>query len=134
MFKLNKEIGGTTFNVDFIDKINMIKGNSGTGKTYLFTVLYSYCSVNNISCVYIDYKMVASSNESLIFEQCKNKKLILLDNADLYLTSELFNKIKSLDATIIISKKTSFGLNMTGVHLYKLLYENGKIQTRRFGK
>jgi hypothetical protein len=134
MFSLNQEISGTIFSIDFKDKINMIKGDSGTGKTYLFNVIYGYCSVNNIPCAYIDYKMVASNNEDLIFEHCKNKKLILLDNADLYLTSDLFNKLKNLDSTLIISKKTSFGLNMNDVHLYKVSYENRIISTRRIGR
>lgn len=131
LFKLSKTIGGVFFDVNFIDRINIIKGASGTGKTYLFNTIASYCTSNKISYAFIDYKFSASGDEDLIFSHCINKELIILDNADLYLTKELFDKIRDLDATIILSKKTTFGLNMSDAYLYTIDYTNSSLVTKR---
>lgn len=131
MLNIKKVINGVSFDINFTDRINVIKGASGTGKTFLFNILMSYCVNNKISYAYIDYNFLASGDESLIFSHCLNKDLIMLDNADLYLTFELFNKIRSLDATIILSKKSTFGLNMEDAHLYNIEYINSSLITRR---
>lgn len=124
-------MNGVDFCINFADRINVIKGASGTGKTFLFSMISAYFTSNKISYAFIDYKFLASGDEELIFSHCVNKELILLDNADLYLTSELFDKIRNLDATIILSKKSTFGLNMDDAHLYTIDYTNSSLVTRR---
>lgn len=131
LFKVKRVMGGISFDINFADKINVIKGASGTGKTFLFNMLSSYCSSNKISYAFIDYKFLASGDEDLIFPHCLNKELIILDNADLYLTPELFDKIRNLNATVILSKKSTFGLNMDDAHLYTIDYINTSLLTRR---
>lgn len=131
MFQYSKLTNGVEFNISFIDKINIIKGSSGTGKTFLFNTIASYCVSNKISYALIDYKIVASGDESLILSHCRNKSLIILDNADLYLTSELFNNIINLKLTIILSIKATFGLNMENAHLYTVTYKDSLLKTRR---
>lgn len=131
MFRVKRTMNGVDFDINFKDRINVIKGASGTGKTFLFNMISSYCTSNKIPYAFIDYKFLASGDEDLIFYHCRNKKLIILDNADLYLTSELFNKIRNLNATIILSKKSTFGLNMDDAHLYTIDYIDDSLITRR---
>ena len=130
MLKVKRTSGGVDFDVDFIDEINVIKGASGTGKTFLFNMLSSYCISNKIPFAFIGYRFLASGDEGLIFSLCINKKIIILDNADLYLTPELFNKLRGLNATIILSKKHTFGLNMDDAHLYTVDYSGSSLSTR----
>lgn len=60
-----------------------------------------------------------------------NKDIIILDNADLYLNPELFEQIKGIGATIILSKKSTFGLDMRNAHLYIIDYRGSLLRTRR---
>lgn len=131
MLQFKKLINGVNFDVSFIDSINVIRGSSGTGKTFLFNVISAYCAKNNITHAYIDYKTVLTGDTDLILPHCKGKDIVILDNADLYLTSDLFQSIRDLGCTIILSKKTTFGLNMRGAHLYTIDYKGNVLATRR---
>lgn len=131
MIKFEKDINGIHFNVNFMDEINVIKGYSGTGKTFLFNMLRSYCMLQGIPCAYIDYTFVSDGDIDLILEHCVGKELIILDNADLYLNHELFNNIRSIGKTIIMSKKSTYGLNMTKAHVYMIGYDESSLSTRR---
>lgn len=131
MLEFNKVIGGIHFDVKFSDKINIIRGDSGTGKTFLFNTIESFCVSNSIPYASIDYKFLASNDVDLIYTHCINKDIILLDNADLYLTPELFNKIINLNKTVIISKKSIYGLNASDIHLYSIEYTEFELKTRR---
>lgn len=131
MLQFKKKVNGIDFDISFEDDINVIKGASGTGKTFLFNVISSYCTNNKISYAFIDYKFVASGDESLILSHCMNKDIIILDNADLYLNPELFEQIKGVGATIILSKKSTFGLDMRNAHLYVIDYRGSLLRTRR---
>lgn len=131
MIKFEKDINGIHFNVNFVDSLNVLKGASGTGKTFLFNTICSYCMLNKISYAYIDYTFVSSADTKLIPEHCHDKDLIILDNADLYLTPQLFSKIRELDSTIILSKKTTFGLDMSEAHMYVIEYVDDSLSTRR---
>ena len=132
MLKVKRKMYGINFDVNFTDRINLLKGASGTGKTFLLNALASYCTDNKIKYAFINYKFLATRGESSIFAPCLNEELILLDNADLYLTPELFDEIRSLDATIIMSMKTTFGLNMDDVHVYSVDYDGSSLATRRW--
>lgn len=131
VIKLDRTMGGIVYNINFTDRINVIKGASGTGKTFLFNTLASYFVNNKIPYALIDYRFLATGDKDLIYPHCLNKKVIILDNADLYLTKELFDKIKDSDATIILSKKSTFGLDMEDAHLYTIEYANSSLVTRR---
>lgn len=120
------------FDVNFSDKLNLIKGSSGTGKTFLFHIMQAYCVSEEISCALIDSKVLSSANEDIIYSMCLGKEIVILDNADLYLNGELFDKIRNLDCTVIISKKGTFGLNMKAVHLYLVKYEGNILCTKRW--
>ena len=128
---LKKEANGVKFEVAFSDKINVLKGASGTGKSFLFSVISSYCASENIPYALVDYRFVSEDNTEAILQYCKGKEIIILDNADLYLTPELFMGIQKLGATMIISKKTTFGLDMREAHLYAVDYIKGSLKTRR---
>lgn len=110
-FKMKELINGVYFDVNFIDKINIIKQLSGTGKTFLFKTMNEYCKLYDISCLYCDYRF-ADFSEQKIFSLCEDYEMIILDNADLYLTTDLFTSLQELNKFMIVSIKSTVGLDM----------------------
>lgn len=118
------EYNSTIFNVDFKNKINLLVDNSGTGKTFLLSMLKFYCDDNNITCTHIDY-----IHRSIPLEG----DILLFDKADLYFNNELFNKLKNLDAISIISIKNTTRLDMFGdIGMYRLINKGDKVYTEKY--
>ena len=60
------------------------------------------------------------------------EKLILLDNADLYMTKKLFNYLKSSDKQVIMSIKHTEKLgSFENCGFYTINYENNNLKTVR---
>lgn len=103
MMKINEKINNIIVNVKLEEGINCIDFNeSGTGKSYLMSIIRSFCVKNGIK-----YKSFNYNNDSLeVISDLKNIqsdiKVILLDNADLILTPELSALLSELQNIIII--------------------------------
>lgn len=87
MFKASD---GINFDVDFLDKYNIIYGDSASGKTYLREFLKMYCKAYGILLLQIDYSMskdiiIASINR--IRDECN--ALIYIDNGDIVLDKDI---------------------------------------------
>ena len=54
---------------------------------------------------------------------CSNSDVVLLDNADLYITEDLLKEIKCGDKLIVISLKISNKISMKNVREYLVNYE-----------
>lgn len=132
MLKIKEKLNGVFFDVSFQDKINILRGPSGSGKTFLFNTISAYCYTKGISYAFIDYRFLASNDEGLILSHCIGKDILLFDNADLYMSSELFNEVRKLGSTIIMSIKNTYGLNMSEARSYRVMYEGNSLKTRRF--
>lgn len=130
--QFNLKINNVMFDVHFSDQLNFIKGSFGVGKSFLLNTIQSYCIFEGISCALINSTVLASANTDIIYSMCQNKDIVLLDDTDLYLDNELFCKIKNLNCTVIFNKKSVFGLDMAGVHLYIVRYEGDKLYTERW--
>lgn len=78
----------------------LFSGDSGTGKTFLFSMLRSYCLVKGISCNLVD-----STNYTMIAEiyPCD---LLLLDNLDLYCEPEFLQKCLKGSKYVLCSIKS----------------------------
>ncbi len=88
MIQFTKEYSGIVFDVDIQDRISLFTGYSGTGKTFAFGAIQEYFVSNNIRTIYFDDRQMDYTADQLI-SLCDNKEVILLDNADLYLTQNL---------------------------------------------
>ena len=121
----------TKFDISFLDKINILLDNSGTGKTFLINMVSSYCENNDIPYMHIDYKHreLVDNKKSLY-----NKEILLFDKADLYLTPDLFEELKSVKGISIISIKDIADLYIdNNVGLYNLINTGSNIKTNRWG-
>jgi hypothetical protein len=135
-FELKTEIGGTYIDVALQEQINVLQGISGEGKTYLFYLMSAYAINNDIPMRVINSQLFSSASVAvkseevcnLVLSICKDVDVLILDNADLYLTHELLEKLKKFANTIIISIKNSYGV--CGGHLCHIKYEDEKIILR----
>ena len=126
----NYNYSETIFNIDFSDKVNVLDDYSGTGKTFLMSMLSSYCEENNIPYIYIDYRM----KNSILLNELSNCKVLLFDQADLYMDFNMFEKIKNLNAISIISIKSTSNLDMSEeVGEYILNNDGYVISTKKVG-
>ena len=100
--------------VNLQNKVTLLWDNSGTGKTFLFSILVSYFQENNIPFSLFDYK--SSERDILsILKQKTPKDYLLFDNADLFMTNEIWDEIKSNSAYSIISIKSFEDYSLEGV-------------------
>lgn len=54
MLKIEENLGGVEFSIQFEDKVNLITGYSDTGKTFLFTMMTEYLNEEGVSCIYFN--------------------------------------------------------------------------------
>lgn len=123
---LNIRYKETLFNLDFKNTVNMIVDKSGTGKTFLISMIVDYCIENNIPYAHLDYKHRDTPLEG--------KEVLLFDNSDLYFNNELLNKVKSLNKFTVVVIKNTLGLDIDDmVSKYYLVNDGYSIVTRERG-
>ena len=96
--KINYNYSNLLVRAEFKNKLNIIFDDSATGKSYFFRILESYCKENNISCRRYDYINYSNLQTDINAES----EVLILDNADLYLTTELLDKLVSKHKLILI--------------------------------
>lgn len=99
-----KGVSNINLSINITDKVAILLDESGTGKTFMFQMLASYCVINQIPFEKFDY---GSENKELswFIQSMKNASIVIMDNADLYMTPELFEYLKSCGKQVIISIK-----------------------------
>lgn len=117
---------GTQIKVNIKSGVNILEGYSGTGKTFLMEGIVSYCKSNKISYSYIDYRDIDRGSD-IIKASCRNKDIVMLDNADLYISNELLEGIKKTAKIIIISLKQIYMIDTSNCNFYYVTYENSQI-------
>jgi len=128
-FSLNDVVSGIKFNVRFIDKINIIEQDSGTGKSFMFDVIDAYCKKMGIPCLLFNYSTLEFKDN--LAEHIVGKSVILLDNADLYLDNSFLQLLEKQDCTVIISINSLVGLYTEDAGFYEVNYTAGSLITER---
>ena len=97
-------------------------------KAFLLYHFYWQQLANKISYSYIDYKDIDRGSD-IIKASCRNKDIVMLDNADLYISNELLEEIKKTAKIIIISLKQIYMIDTSNCNFYYVTYENSQITT-----
>lgn len=121
MLKLNEVFSGVHFDVAFEDKVNLLSGVSGERKTFLFTVLDEYFVERGVSYCHFDSRFVGYTEEQLI-NLCTGRKIIIFDNADLYLTQNLLDFAIGTADTVIVSMRVYCRLKFNAYNFYAVRY------------
>lgn len=135
--KLNKEYNGISFNVDIrdSDRFCIFLSPSGTGKTFLFSALLEYLKEEDIGCVLINADTLnnLTSDLNLLEGIClqENIKVVILDNADLYLRQSFIDNLLLSDKTVIVSLKDIKYLSFKNKGFYMVKYEGNTLNVRR---
>jgi len=122
---------GVNFEAEFTGKLSLLSGYSGTGKTFLINAIELYCLNNKIKYAHVDYKF-RDTKEEIIEGYCSDAEVILLDNADLYLTNDLLSALRKDNKFIIMCMKDTSGLDMADVDEYIVNYKDKKITVEVF--
>ena len=100
------------------------------GKTLLLSAIELYCRNQGIRCYLCDYHAQDLSEEQ-ICAICSGMQVLLLDNADLYLTPELLEKLKCTNY-VIISMKHLFGFDLFSSTSCLVHYNNKQLTLEEF--
>ena len=119
----------TSFIVDFTftNNITILTGDSGTGKTASFSFIKECMALNpNILCLnYLDYQKDIAG-----IIQSTNRKLIVIDNADVLLDDDIRKYIAVDDKNqYLIIGRNPKNLFTTKENLFELVSENQGEQT-----
>lgn len=132
MLQLNEVFSGVRFDISFEDRVNLFSGVSGEGKTFLFTVLEEYLTETGVSYCHFDSRFADYTEEQLI-NLCTDRKIIIFDNADLYLTQNLLDFATETADTVIISMKLYCRLRFESYNFYAVNYSGRSLVVRREG-
>lgn len=117
--------------VDFKDKINILLGDSGEGKSLLLKLLAVYFREHNIPFDTVDW----NTSEGALWDRLNGNTLkskgsyLLYDNGDITLTPEVYSKLTGLPCTSIISMKR---IQRVDCGLYDVIYNPGDLRVEKY--
>ena len=129
--KIDFNYGSIEVKVDLKDKICVFFDMSGTGKTFLFTMLKSYfldTGISFISVDYTNYKILDS------YDFSDDINVIILDNADLYMNEKLFSNLDASEKLVVMSIKDIGNLNQKNMGFYRVIYKDTLLKVKRLGE
>ena len=135
--KLVEKYSGILFDVLFedSDKVCVFLSPSGTGKTFLFSVLTEYLKEKGVGSVLINSTLLGNLHNDIgtIKQICLDSdvKVVILDNADLYLTQDFLDALVSRGKTIIVSLKDESNLSFSNFGFYRVKYTGDSLNVRR---
>lgn len=123
--RIVENINGIHVNIKFTSGINCIDlGISGSGKTFLMTLIEAYCVKNSIECRFFNYNTRGEDIKTILNNIEDRDSVVLLDNADLYMSDEISNLMhKYKNVTFIISIKRRLRLGEP-YKLFRLSYND----------
>lgn len=126
--KLMKSYKTTTnkinFNLKFYDKMTLIDGESGVGKTMLFKAIERDCLINKTNIICLNYDDIASGNIEHTLNTAKGK-VIIIDNADIALSMEQKVRVAmDKDNQYIIFTHSTEGFHPNDASIAELIVSN----------
>lgn len=127
MLQIKEKIGGMECDIAFRRKINILKGNSGTGKSWVLHLLKSYFVANGIPHYFVNY--LSKSEPRVILEQADKVEYLLLDNADLYIDRATVRQLLQCKADCIIATRFIKIMDADKMGFYDLRYRDKRFVT-----
>lgn len=126
MLSLSYEAKGTLFDVTFTEGVTIIKDDSGTGKSFLFDTLIGELRERGIIFKFLDYRSRENARDILL-DLDSECSVVILDNADLYLTKDIFRHLKDTVKYALIVTKDTGDLPIEDVTFSAVDYEAGSL-------
>lgn len=124
----NTEVCGTKFNLVFKDRMVLVGGKSGVGKTLLFKMIKADAIVNKKNIICISAEDINTINISELIRKKKgfvfviDNAKVLLSNKDRYYIS--FDKMNQY----IIFTHSTYGFEPRYMSIANLIYSNGTVK------
>lgn len=125
---IKTKYNGIDVECSFNNKLNILRGSSGSGKSLLLTAIDFYCTFNKISCRLCNYD-IAGLRPDTIISICEDVEVVLLDNADLYLTEDILKAILKTAKFVIMSIKNTDGISIDGASEYLVEHKDLHVKT-----
>lgn len=124
MLTINENINGVNVNLSFNSGINCIDlGLSGSGKTFLMTIIKSYCVKHSIDYKFFNYDSKSDDIKSILGNMKNEASIVMMDNADLYMNDEISALMsKNTNIIFIVSIKRRLKIKAKYV-LFNLKYQ-----------
>ncbi len=135
--KINGIYSDITIDVNFedSDKECIFLSPSGTGKTFLFGILIEYLREMGITAVLINSTLLNNLHNDItnIEKSCLDNdvQIVILDNADLYLTQEFLDALLEHGKKVIISLKNESRFSFQNFGFYRVKYSEKNLNVRR---
>lgn len=113
---------GININGTFRKGLNILVGYSGTGKSLLLAAVDLYCIQNDIKCILCNYNDAILSEDKII-NICRGFDIVLLDNADLYITNDILINIRNMAEIVIMSMKNTSAISTGDAREYIVEYD-----------
>lgn len=117
---------GVNFSLEFHNRMTLIDGESGVGKTMLFKAIKRDCLINKTNIICLNYKDKVSSNIENILNIIKDK-IIVIDDADIALSMEQKVRVAmDKDNQYIIFAHSTEGFFPNDASIAELVVSNNK--------
>ncbi len=131
MISINTSSDGVVIASDLPEGVIILRGDSGTGKTLFMGALAAYCETNAIP-YYMCNSQAGRFIDEAIIKSSEGCRVLLLDNADLYLTNDLLKVLRDKAEYIIISKKQLYNIDTDNVYYALVHYEKNYLKLEVF--
>lgn len=110
--KIKMKYRGADLNIDFEDGVCLLQSSKSNVEEVVIEAVREHCKKNNIDCRYVCADMIDSRGRAvdrygrvdasqLVKDVCSGGEVIILDNADLYVTGKELNVIAKDDNMVI---------------------------------
>lgn len=123
------EVAPLSYFLEFVDRITLVRGDSATGKTYLYQMLEDLRLMKEYQAIKLFNYKTEEFHDNL--KKCRDR-FIVIDNADLLLNDEdrRFINFDSSNQYMLFARNCD-GLNLSAGS-FMLLYENDyKVSLKR---
>lgn len=131
MLEINSVVGRIKISARFADKVNILTGYSGSGKSFLLSLIERKYADSSLSVAIFDYNPATENNVEEYIRRASHNNLVLLNNADLYMTSELFEILAKGECTVIAELKHAVAGSVENSGLYIVNFENDTIGVKK---
>lgn len=124
------KVGKLNVDVNISNRIAVFMGSSGgRGTTFLFRLLREKAVSEGKKTIFVDSLSMRTEDGSDIDFDCD---IVFLDNADLYMSESLFDRIAQGRASVLVNvKSVKYVLRNGNIGYYNVYYENDRIWTKR---
>lgn len=126
---VDTNIGSINIKTYFESDLCIFCGNSGTGKTYLFSLLADYYKTDlGLNVIRINEVGESVKNKNTLIDMCSGNDIVIFDRADLYITPEVVEGVRQNGAKLVLISIKNYGFTskLRDFKLYRIVPENNR--------